>query len=402
MISGEDDRGVSELAGAVLIFAAIIITLSVYQAVVVPAQNERVEFDHNQRLQSDMQNLRQAILNAPSWGSAETVTIELGFRYPARQLLVNPAPPTGTLETDNASEGGPNISIDNAASTGEVGDYWDGSTREFETTALTYRPAYNQYTNAPSTNYENSVLYNRFNDTLIPLTSQSLIDDTRIRLVAVGGTLSRNGIGTTSINIRSISPGHRTISVTDSGSPIIISIPTRLDRDTWLEVLDGQFIANGSGGHIESISVSPIGGSEFDRLTIELEPGVTYNLQLAKVAVGRDPGDVQIGYLTRASRNVTSMTTDEEEQLIAEVRNRFNNPVSGVEVTFTTTNGTFTDGSVTTTVSSDTEGQASAILSASTSGEATVRAGIDSDEDGQLTDEPSEHVVTYTVFINSS
>lgn len=402
MNSGEADRGVSELAGAVLIFAALIITLSAYQAVVVPAQNERAEFDHNQRLQSDMQNLRQAILNAPSRESSETVTVELGLRYPSRQILVNPAPPAGTLRTENVSSSGPNITIDNAATTGEVGDYWNGNTREFSTAVLTYQPGYNQYSNAPTTHYENSVVYNRFNDTLIPLTPQTLIDDTRINLVALSGTVSRNGIGTASVDVRSTSPGLRTVTVTDSGDPITISVPTSLDRATWLEILDGEFVANGTGGHIEAISVTSVAGSEFDRLTIELESSVTYELRLAEVAVGRDPGEAEIGYVTTASRNVTSMTTDEEQLLIAEVRNRFDNPVSGVEVTFTTDNGTFQDGSTTTTITSDTQGQASAILSASVSGEATVLAGIDTDGDGVLSDESDNLVVTFTVFINSS
>lgn len=402
MISGGEDRGISELAGAVLIFAAIIITLSAYQAAVVPAQNERAEFEHNLRLQSDMQDLRQAMLNAPARGSAETVTIELGFRYPARQLLVNPAPPAGTLDTPDASPGGPNISIENAAATGEIGDYWDGSTHEFSTTALTYEPGYNQYTNAPSTNYENSVVYNRFNDTLIPLTPQSLVDDTRINLVAVTGTLSRNGIGTTSVDVRSLSPGHRTVSVVDSTGPITISVPTRLDQATWRDLLDGEFVANGTGGHIEDISVTPVADSEFDRLSIELEAGMAYELHLAEVAVGQDTGEPEIGYVTTVSRNVTSMTTDEEQLLVAEVRNRFDNPMNGVEITFTTDNGTFSDGSTEISVTSDTEGQATAILSASTSGEATVRAGIDSDGDGTLIDEPSERWVRFTVFINSS
>lgn len=400
MISGGDDRGISELAGAMLIFAAIIITLSAYQAMVVPAQNERAEFDHNLRLQSDMQNLRGAIINAPSRETPESVTIELGIRYPARQLLVNPAPPVGTLETDNGLLDGPNISIDNAEATGEVGDYWDGGTHEFSTTAITYRPGYNQYTNAPSTNYESSVVYNRFNDTLIPLTSQSIVDGKRINLIAVSGTLSRSGFGTTSVDVRSISPGHRTVSVTNTAGPLTISVPTRLDLATWQDLLDGEFVANGTGGHIENLSMASVTDSEFDRLIIELETGVSYELKLAEVAVGQNPDEPEIGYVTPVSPNVTSITTDEEQLLVVEVRDRFDNPVSGVEVTFETDNGTFTGGT-STVVTTDSQGQASVILSATVAGEATIQAGVDSDGGG-LGNEPDEHVVTFTVFINSS
>lgn len=402
MSSGETDRGISELAGAVLVFAVIMITLSLYQATVVPGQNQRVEFDHNIRLQGDMQELRQAILNTPTTGSSETVTIELGVRYPSRALLINPAPATGTLESDGTTPPAPNISISNATATGEVGDFWNGTPHEYSTSGLVYRADYNEYTDAPSTHYENSVVYNRFNETVIPLTSQRIVDGRRITLTAVDGSISRSEIGETSIDMRSISPGRRTVTVTDSGDNVTVSIPTRLPLTTWRDLLAGEFVANGSDGHIVKVSQNRIANSEFDLLTIEFEAGVTYELQLARVAIGDDAEEAAIGYVSVVSGNLTTMTTDEEQRLVAEVRNRFNNPISGVEVTFKTDNGTFSDGDNSTVVTSDENGQAEAILSASNSGEATVTAGIDDDDDGLLVDEPDTRVVSFTVFIRSS
>lgn len=402
MDSGETDRGISELAGAVLLFAAIIITLSLYQATVVPAQNHRVEFDHNVRVQGDMQELRQAILNIPKTGGSETVLLELGVRYPARALLINPAPATGTLNTDGTSTVAPNISISNATATGEVGDFWNGTARKYSTAGVVYRPNYNEYTDAPATKYENSVLYNRFNETVIPLTSQTIVDGRRITLTAIGGSISRDAIGETSIDVQAISPGRRTVTVTDSGDNITVSIPTRLPVTTWRDLLADEFVGNGSDSHIRRVSMDEMADSEFDRLTIAFEPGVTYELRLAKVAIGEETEEADIGYVTIASGNLTTITTDEQGRLVAEVRNRFNNPMSGVEVTFITDNGTFSNGDNTTVVTSDAEGQAEVILSASSPGEATVTAGIDDDNDESLADEPETRVVTFTVFIRSS
>lgn len=398
MDSGEEDRGVSELAGAILIFAAIIITLSVYQATVVPIQNERVEFNHNLDVHAEMQELRQAILNVPESGGSETVTLELGVRYPSRAILVNPAPAVGTLETEGTSVGEPNMSISNAATTGEVGDFWNGDPHEYATGAVVYRPGYNQYTDAPTTNYENSVAYNRFDDTEIPLTDQSIVDGRRITLTAVGGNLSRNAVGETSVDVRSTSPGLRTVAVSDEGGNVTVSVPTKLDLATWQDLLEDELVAN--GGHVVGVSMNPIADSEFDRLTVEFEQGVTYELRLAKVTVGESDEQSEVGYVTTVSRNVSSMTTNETKLLVAEVRDRFDNPVSGVAVTFTTDHGNFSNGADTIEVTSDEKGQASVVLSASTDGEATVMAGIE-DGDGDLT-EPPELGVTFTVFVQSS
>lgn len=402
MSSGGDDRAISELAGAVLLFAALIITLSLYQATVVPTQNSRVEFDHNQRVQDDIQNLRGAILNAPNVPSTQAVAIELGVRYPTRQLLINPAPPAGTLRTEGTEPQSPNITILNATASGEVGDFWTGSTRQYTTRAISYRPTYNQYTNSPITHYENSVVYNQFNNTQIAISTQAVVDGRRITLISIAGNLSKNGIREESVDVQSMSPGQRTVAVSDSGGPVSITIPTRLSLSTWQELFKGEFVANGTGGHIVDLSIETVPNTEFNRLTIELETGVTYELRLARVIVGNQGADADIGYVAPVTRNITSITTDEKQLLVAEVRDRLDNPKSGVNLTFTTTNGTFSNGATSIVLTSDVNGQAGAVLSATTTGNATVRAGIDQNGNGALDDENQELFVTYTVFIQNS
>jgi len=60
-----DDRGQAIQIGAVLLFGILIISFSSYQAFVVPNQNEQVEFNHNQRVQGQLQDVRNAIVSMP-------------------------------------------------------------------------------------------------------------------------------------------------------------------------------------------------------------------------------------------------------------------------------------------------------------------------------------------------
>ncbi|MFC6976212.1 hypothetical protein ACFQL1_18425 [Halomicroarcula sp. GCM10025709] len=63
-----DERSQSIQVGAVLLFAVLIIAFSTYQAFVVPDQNRQIEFNHNQEVQQQLQDLRNAIVSMPGEG----------------------------------------------------------------------------------------------------------------------------------------------------------------------------------------------------------------------------------------------------------------------------------------------------------------------------------------------
>lgn len=94
---GGDDRGVSELIGAVFLFAFLIIGLSGYQVWVVPSQNAEVEWNHNLEVQDDMVDVRNTILASKISGDEGYAAVQLGTEYPSRVIAVNPPNPTGTL-----------------------------------------------------------------------------------------------------------------------------------------------------------------------------------------------------------------------------------------------------------------------------------------------------------------
>lgn len=326
----DGERGQSIQVGAVLLFGALVIALAAYQAFVVPQQNERVEFTHSQTVQDHMTDLRNAIVSVPGGASPESVSVQLGTQYPPRLVAVNPGPPTGQLRTSGTSDSSVEFVVTNAQVDGETGDFWDGTSRSYGTGGLVYRPNYNLYGGAPTTAYENTVLYNDFGSNTVALAGQSLVDGNRVTLVALDGTYGATQAGTVSPDVQPVSSSTRTVSVTDDGSAIEVELPTKLSEQRWKELLDDEVDPS---GHIVdgSISVTDT-GAEFETLSFELETGQTYTLQMAKVGIGTEVSDTSESYMTDVSGDGSTVPEGGSQLLVVEVRDRYNNPVSGVTV----------------------------------------------------------------------
>ena len=186
-----DERAQSIQVGAVLLFAILVVFFAVWQAVVVPNQNEQVEFDHNQEVQSQLEQLRGDLAAMADSSTVRSHSVDLGVRYPARLVSLNPPAASGRLETVGTTNESVAAVIENATATGETGDFWNGSERSFNTGRIAYEPRYNEYAQPPETVLENGVLFNQFgNDRTLPLTDQVVIDDDRIRIGALNGSLS--------------------------------------------------------------------------------------------------------------------------------------------------------------------------------------------------------------------
>lgn len=331
---GGDDRGVAVQIGAVLLLGFLVVSLSMYQATVVPRENERVEFRHNQHAVSDMQEVRNGILRTASTGESVPVSVELGMRYPARLMFVNPSPPSGTLSTSSLGAVSiRNVAVDDATTAADdyrdIRDFWDGAPRGYPTKALTYRPSYNRYPNAPATVYENGVLYNRFdrgNGTAnVAVTGQTLVSGTRLSLVTLTGNLSRGGSETLSVDPRAVSRSTRTVSVTGNASgPVSVVVPTRLSESDWERLLRESGQLTGDGGHV----VDVVGHADAGTVEILLEPNVTYQLGMSRVRVGTGSDDAEAAYLTGVERLDGSLRTGESDAFVVEARDAYNNPVS--------------------------------------------------------------------------
>jgi len=321
-----DRRGQAIQIGAVLLLGAIVISFGIYQATVVPEQNREIEFKHSQTVQGQLGDARNAIVSTGSTGDGRSVSVTLGTQYPSRIIAMNPGPPSGQLSTVGTTNGSITATIANAEATGETGDFWTGENRSYNTGSLAYRPGYNEYRNAPTTWYEHSVLFNQFRDANLTETGQRLIDGTTISLVALNGSYQASQSGSVSLDFRGASVSSRTVSVTnETDSNVSIALPTRLDEQSWEEVLDGE-------RRVANVRTSSVAGADYHLVHIVLEQGVIYDLQLSRVGVGTGVVKPEPAYLTRVSENTPTVPEDGEIDITVEVRDRFDNPKRNVPV----------------------------------------------------------------------
>ena len=337
----EVDRGQAIQVGAVLLFGFLVIAFSGYQAFVLPEQNADVEFTHNQEVQQDMLELRNGILGTASTGSGRPVTVTLGTGYPARALATNPPPTSGAVRTVSVGARDRFTVNNTEGQNDETADYWDGTTnRTFDTRAIRYRPSYNELDSAPSTVYEHSVLYNRGarNGGVSTKTEQALVNGRTISLVAVRGEIDRAGGGAVSVDPNPDSAPPRTVSVTDGSGPIQVTLESNLSESTWRELLDPELdpdtaVGDPDDGDDQYLAAASCANPDpCGTLTLTFETGVSYELRLAGVSVGRGSVSTSPVYTVSIEGDETSIAEGGSQRLVAEVRDEYNNPVSGVSL----------------------------------------------------------------------
>jgi len=383
-----DERAVTVQVGAVLLLGFLVIALSTYQVTVVPNQNEGVEFRHNQDVQRDMIQLRGAIQTGATSGGIAPQSVALGTQYPPRTLFINPPSPSGTLRNESLG----NLTVANAQAVGnsETRDYWDGGTdRTFETDSLTYDPNYNVYQNPPETVIASTVAYNSFDSgTTLALSEQSVVDGRTLSFVALQGNFQRSQSGAVSVDPEAVSRATRTVAVrNDTGTdPVVLTVPTTLSVSTWEDLLADEI--DGSNVTTNGEYVHDVRAGSGDAVEIELERGPTYNLRLAKVGVGTGYDEPGARYVTSVSSPGPSIENDTTSEFVVEVRDPYNNPVSGVDVIGSTTNGNDTLSPSTQTT--DEEGRATFTYTAPGNYSVGETVGVDFEIGGNATD--YEHV----------
>ncbi|MEF8756717.1 MAG: hypothetical protein V5A33_00620 [Halobacteriales archaeon] len=373
---GSRDRGASTQLGAVLLFGFLIAAITIWQVQVVPEANAEIEYTHSQRVQGDLQEVRNGIVSAPGGSTTRSVTIEMGPEYPTRTLFVNPPPPTGTLRTAGTANTSLNLTLRNATAIGdETADFWNGTARDYSTGGLLYEPGYNVYQNAPEIRYENGVLYERHPaGQTTTVSGQTFVDGRRLTFVTLTGNISTGRNGAFSLDLRPTSSSTRTVSVTnESGGNVTVSVATRLSAETWTDLLDGEFVDQSGYVVRDSLTTTPLGNG-FNRLTFELRANETYELRMANVRVGGPGTGSESAYVTDVSGDNRTVNAGGNTDLVVEVRDRFNNPVSGIDVSAVQpTNGSVTPDTVTT----GSDGRATFTYEApDVAAEATVRINI--------------------------
>jgi hypothetical protein len=343
-----DDRGASVQIGAVLLFAILILAVSLWQAQVVPQQNASVEYTHNQRVVDDMKDVRSVMVSAPGERTLRSVSVDMAPAYPPRSVFVNPGPPSGTLRTVGTSNASLNVTVTNAkANDEETADFWNGSPNRYNTGGVVYEPGYNVYTSAPDTVYENTVLYNVQDDgTAVNVSGQDVVDGRTITLVVLQGNLSRTTSAAYSVDFEALSTSDTVVTVTnETGGNITVSFASRRGEGWWTAALrDSEEFAD-QQGNVTDVRAAPLGDG-FYNVTIELEGNETYELRMAKVGVGSGADEPGTAYAVDVSGDGTTVQQGNTQQLVVEVRDAYNNPVSGVTVANNTTGSDLQGGSL--------------------------------------------------------
>lgn len=323
----DDRRGQAIQIGAVLLLGAVVLTFSIYQATVVPQQNSEIEFKHSQAVQDQLSDVRNALLSTGQTGDGRSVSVALGTNYPSRVIALNPPAPVGRLSTVGSTNESVNVTVANAQASGETGDFWSGVNRSYNTGALVYRPGYNEYQGAPTTWYENSVLFNQLRSANLTASGQRLIDGDRISLVTLNGSYYASQSESVTLDLRGVSTSSRTVSVTNAtaDSNVTITLPTRLTRSDWLELLEGE-------ERVANVTTTPIPDAEYDLVHVVLERGVTYDLQLTRVGVGTQVVRPEPRYLTTRSETTSTVPEGGQVDFTVEVRDALDNPKSDVRV----------------------------------------------------------------------
>ncbi|WP_240150133.1 MULTISPECIES: hemagglutinin repeat-containing protein [Haloarcula] len=397
-----DTRAQSIQIGAVLLFGVLIVLLSTWQAFGIPNQNEGIEFNHNQKVQQQMTELRTTVTSMPDASVPRSVTLDLGVRYPSRALFRNPPPAPGTVRTVDTGREAYAINITGSPVDENLAQLWNETDTRYNTGAIKYSPLYSEYQNPPQTIYEHSVVFNKFQreDTSLAISGQSIIQGDRITLVFLNGSLSETQAGSTSVDFEPMSTQTRTVTIEPTDGNVTLDIPTRLAVAEWRELL---------GANHEVTSLANIPGetdpfaSDEQIRTIRVKVdanrggGVrdSYRLQLAKVGVGADVTQPDPVYLTEIAGNQSEVDQGDTMDLTVEVRDEYNDPKRGVTVQATATGGT-----ANVTSPSDEDGRVEIEYTApSLGGKETVT--VERDLNGNGTIEAYERV-QFTVNVASS
>lgn len=347
----QDKLGVAPVIGFLLIFSFLILGAAQYQTTVVPTQEENTEIQHSQEVRDQMVGLQNSIDSSVSNGEIQTQEIQLGTSFESQIIFgiipaVNAPSPAGQLEFEQADA---ELLIDNAIGQRAAASYWDGSEENFSeseggepdrTGWIKYEPDYTHFQDAPTTYYENGLVYDEFEDEEgeaedpVFQTDQQVVNNRNIRLTTLASDLSVSSIGQRTVEVDPISSPRTTVAVeAPEDEDLIIQVPTRLDVEDWEELLEDERVSE--GGFVRDISE----GQFENAVQINLLEDETYTLGLARV------------FITTRESDAASPTMDreyigfDEEQVIireesrtaidAQARDRYNNPIIGQRITAT-------------------------------------------------------------------
>lgn len=331
------NRGVSPVIASLLVIVLVTITFTQYQSQVVPNQVASAETTHQEQVVSDLTGFHSAVTRSVSSDRLVEPEIRTGVSYGIPG--VTPAPRRGTVYSEKPQN---DISIHNSKNDKSASNFYTGfEAKSYETRWINYEI---QYTQTPTTNditYENGILYknvsratntqatNRYNI----LSKTSIVNGRSIRLYALAGNLSISKSGETTLRVNAVNAPSRPISVQqNSTNPIQVRIPTKIPKRVWeTDILASELESN--GGYVRGFETFP----DKNVIGINMSTGQEYKLQLGRAFVSAKsrqtkPPEQEFQYVSRRETQSANLRGGQSNEITAEARDRYNNPVPGITV----------------------------------------------------------------------
>jgi len=350
----KSEQAVSVVIGALLIVSIMTLAAVQYQNNIIPAQEEETEFEHNREVRSSLYHLRSNIVASSSSGEIRTTPVDVGTRFDQQFIFgflpaVHSPNPSGTFETYNVSdEEGLEVEITGAQGRGGASNYWQPtSTYEYSTSFANYSVDYEHFQDAPNVKYENSVMYDEVEtasgtDTVIQ-TSQNIVQGNNINIIMLSGDIQTSTTQTVNVQAQPVSAPAQTVTIysppSAEGGPLQITIPTDLPQSDWCDLPacgggEGEGILNeqmaSQGGNINDFSY---GGGE---MTLRFQADETYTMKLSRVHLQTQNDQsvtpqIESQYVAWQGSERISFRENTRHTITAQVRDRYNNPVEGID-----------------------------------------------------------------------
>ncbi len=358
-----DNSAFSTVMGFAMLLVILTAAYAYFQIEYIPEICSSHETKHFSEVIDELVELSAKVKDSITNDEPSSVSIKLGGYYPDIPFFSTPPGFTGMLRSYDAE-----VRIQNAVGVeGEVAQVWDGSEVAWTGQSLKYTPNYIFSSGHEAVWEYGIVAVGKLN--YVPVDGK-IIEGKTIFIPLLRANISDSSNAHKEYTLSVYSGGGKGILIRDNGNPIKIILKTSLPRsfweNHWSEVIDQSYVSNVAynNGAVE----------------ITLRTGTTYRLIAGVVEVEESSGRAVQHYLYRLSpSNQTVPAT-----LTVEVRDKFNNPVPDVDVTFRSSSVTFSDGvhtGNTLTVKSDYRGIAS-VVALDLSGSSGIAVASITREDG--------------------
>lgn len=364
------DAGVSVVVGFILIFAIMMMALTLYQSNAVPQLEKEAEIAHHRQAVNQLQNFQSEFIQASS-GEPVSTTFNPGLTYGSPgSIFVHSPPASGTVSVvdykgydDNPG----NVIIKNAIGRGPANVFWHSNNNivgngeqgfEYDTKYFSFHPQYYHFQSAPNTFLSYGALYKQYpkagEDNRVLMTNQQIVSGKDINLMMMDGDLTTARASEMTLEVKPVSASDNDITVTNApGESFEIELPTTLTREKWVEILQGQSCVNdllannnntcdttGENKHVTGIEwhdEDTDTGTTNDRVVIiKFEEGTEYNLKMSEVFVtskenSTNPQKTQALYSAWKGDENMTVREDSKMAIPAKTLDQYNNPVGGAE-----------------------------------------------------------------------